>query len=171
MRIFTSVPATFWMIVIYLVVMGLFVLTTDVATDVPPTTAPATETETASGAALKTVGTNLEEAFDIPRFELPLFDATLPITITTIFMALGFVSQWIEAIRATQIRRTGGNDLLSVLIAFAALLAFAGLPYFQTTAFLVVVIVGFGDVLLDRVIGQAVARRDFGPLGLGGGAD
>ena len=35
--------------------------------------------------------------------------------------------------------------------------------------FFVIVIVAFGDVLLDRIIGQAVAQRDFGGMIPGGG--
>lgn len=112
---------------------------------------------------------DVEQFFVGEFFRLPLLgEASIPISVTTLFMVVGFVAQWLEAIRATQVRGSTLNDVFSIFLAFGALVLFIGVEQFQTTAFLVVVVVGFGDVLLDRIIGQAVAQRDFGGMIPGG---
>lgn len=166
--IMTGLPFHFWLIVIYVLTVGVF-SGTEVFLNSSVFGSGAEDAAAAEAVAGAATPASLEQQLDARRFDLPLFGgAILPISMTTIFIVLGFLAQWVEAIRATRINRTGGNDLLSVLIAFGALLAFAGVGVFQTTAFLVVVIVGFGDIMLDRIIGQAVARRDFGAIGVTG---
>lgn len=88
----------------------------------------------------------------------------IPITPVAIIIIFGFVSQWLEAIRATRVAGTARNDVWSLILAMVSVALFVGVEPFQTFAFLVIVIVAFGDVLLDRIIGQAVAQRDFGAL-------
>lgn len=104
---------------------------------------------------------------------LPLVSgAVFSITGTTIFMTLGFFCSWIEVVRATQIRNTARNDTWSLIMTLIAFVLFISVAPFGTTAFLIVALVGFGDVLLDRIVGQAVARRDFGGVaGFGGGGE
>lgn len=171
--IYQVIPAHFWLILAYvitaLVNAGLNVLSFGGSDASPADQAADAAVDGATGeaavAAVQHVGQRLESDFNEAFMQLPLFTGeSLGITVTAIFIFFGFIAQWVEAFRATQVRRTGGNDFFSILLAFAALLLFVGAPAFHTTAFLVVVIVGFGDVLLDRLIGQAVARRDFGGL-------
>lgn len=104
-------------------------------------------------------------------FEIPLFgggegQAAPSITITplAVIIIFGFVAQWLEAIRATRVSGTARNDIWSLILAVVTLVLFVGVGPFQTFAFFVIVIVAFGDVLLDRIIGQAVAQRDFGAM-------
>lgn len=104
----------------------------------------------------------LEARLATPFTQIPLLTgAPFHVSLNTVFIALGFVSIWVEVVRATRINDRGGNDIFSLLTTLAAILAFVGLPDFGTTAFLVVPLAGFGDLLLDRLVGQAVARRDF----------
>ena len=99
-----------------------------------------------------------------PLVTVTLFSGVpFPISWTTIFIIAGFVSAWIEALRATNVR-ISGNDFMSLLVTIVSLVLFVGVPWFSTTAFMIVPLVGIGDLILDRYIGQAVARRDFGPL-------
>lgn len=112
--------------------------------------------------------------WDQRLFDLPLFGgggsaeageataAGIEITPVAILIIFAFVAQWLEAIRATRVRGTAKNDIWSLILAVGTLVLFVGVPPFQTFAFFTIVIVAFGDVLLDRIIGQAVARRDFG---------
>ncbi len=104
-------------------------------------------------------------------FELPLFGsgegenaASITITPLAVIIIFGFVAQWLEAIRATRVAGTARNDIWSLILAVITLVLFVGVGPFQTFAFFVIVIVAFGDVLLDRIIGQAVAQRDFGGI-------
>lgn len=85
-----------------------------------------------------------------------------PITWTTFFIAGGFLSAWVEALRAAN-ARISGNDFMSLIVTIVSLVLFIVVPWFSTTAFMIVPLVGIGDLILDRYIGQAVARRDFGP--------
>ncbi|MEL6284543.1 MAG: hypothetical protein AAFQ73_17595, partial [Pseudomonadota bacterium] len=61
--------------------------------------------------------------------------------------------------RATKARDFSGNDWMSLIVTVGALLLFVGVGWFGTTAFMIVPLVGIGDLLLDRYVGQAVARR------------
>lgn len=95
-------------------------------------------------------------------FQVPLLNSgTFAISFNTIFIGAAFVAVWIEVIRATTLRDRANNDLLSLIATFIAILVFVGAKPFGTTAFMVVPLAGFGDLLLDRLVGQAVARRDF----------
>ena len=109
-------------------------------------------------------------------FALPLFGenaqgepAEVVVTWSGIVVMLAFVAQWLEAIRATAVAGTSRNDVWSLILAVISVVLFVGVPQFQTFTFFVIVIVAFGDVLLDRIIGQAVAQRDFGGMIPGGG--
>lgn len=112
----------------------------------------------------------VELALDEPIVTVPLFsNANFVIDWTVVFIILGFVAAWIEVVRATHIRDTARNDTWSLVVTIVAFVLFVGVSSFGTTAFMIVAIVGFGDVLLDRYVGQAVARRDFGGILPGGG--
>lgn len=89
---------------------------------------------------------------------------------TTLFIVGGFFCAWVEALRATN-THVSGNDFMSLLVTVVALILFIGVPWFSTTAFMIVPLVGMGDLFLDRYIGQAVARRDFGGMYPGGDGD
>lgn len=98
-------------------------------------------------------------------FTLPLFnEGSLDIPAYGVVVILGFMAQWLEAIRATRVSGTARNDIWSLILAVVTVVLFVGVAEFQTFAFFVIVVVAFGDVLLDRIIGQAVAQRDFGGL-------
>lgn len=104
----------------------------------------------------------LERYLAEPLFTLPLLNSgSFIVTFNTIFIVAAFVAVWIEVIRATSLRNRAGNDWLSLVATFIAILVFAGAEPFGTMAFMVVPLAGFGDLLLDRLVGQAVARRDF----------
>ena len=110
-------------------------------------------------------------ASNLPRLELylaseltriPLLnDGSFSVSFNALFIIGAFVSVWIEVIRATNIRNRAGNDWLSLVATFVAILIFVGATPFGTLGFMVVPLAGFGDLLLDRLVGQAVARRDF----------
>ena len=104
----------------------------------------------------------LERYLAEPLFTVPLLnDGSFIVNFNTIFIVAAFVAVWIEVIRATSLRNRAGNDWLSLVATFVAILVFAGAEPFGTMAFMVVPLAGFGDLLLDRLVGQAVARRDF----------
>lgn len=108
-----------------------------------------------------TSGPALEAWLDAPLARLPLLGSgALPVSLTTLFVVAGFAAAWVEVIRATRLRDRGGNDGLSIVATIAAVLVFVGAAPFATVAFLVVPLAGLGDLLLDRLVGQAVARRD-----------
>ena len=107
----------------------------------------------------------IETALDCRVVTLPLFSGNAyTIDWMTLFIVAGFVCAWIEVVRATNIRDTARNDTWSLIVTIISIVLFAGVSVYGTTAFLIVAVVGFGDVLLDRYVGQAVARRDFGGL-------
>ncbi|MCI4665324.1 MAG: hypothetical protein MRY74_11440 [Neomegalonema sp.] len=127
------------------------------------------------------VGWELIKDWNAPLFELPLYGekvvdgktikAGIPISLTAVIVIFAFVAQWLEAIRATRVSGTSRNDIWSLILAVLTVILFVGVAQYQTFAFFVIVIVAFGDVLLDRIIGQAVAQRDFGGIIPGMGAD
>ncbi len=96
--------------------------------------------------------------FGIPT----LSAATIVVTGGFIFVILAFVALAVENIRATRIRDNTGNDYLSVLTLIVTLLLMIAVEQFATMAFAAVFIAALIDVLQDRIIGQAVARRDWG---------
>jgi len=116
-------------------------------------------------AGAPTTGSNivaLERYLAEPLFSIPLLNnGIFVVSFNAIFIAAAFVAVWIEVVRATSIRNRAGNDWMSLVATFAAILIFAGAESFGTMAFMVVPLAGFGDLLLDRLVGQAVARRDF----------
>lgn len=148
-----SIPAYFWLGVAYAIFVAVMALGSGAA-------------DGAGQALYQRVEASLDGA--IFRLPLPSGNEFL-VTGTLIFLVLGFVCAWVEVVRATQIRLTGRNDTWSLIVTLIAALLFFTVSPFGTTAFLIVFLVGFGDVLLDRIVGQAVARRDFG--GLVGGHD
>jgi len=104
----------------------------------------------------------LERYLAEPLFSIPLLNnGIFVVSFNAIFIAAAFIAIWIEVVRATSIRNRAGNDWMSLVATFAAILIFAGAESFGTMAFMVVPLAGFGDLLLDRLVGQAVARRDF----------
>lgn len=173
-----SIPAYFWLGLAYAVFVGV-IYTTDLATGGPETPVGAVEETVgeviaaASGEDTQALNRRVDDALNAELMTLPLVSgADFIVTGTTIFIVLGFFCAWIEVVRATNIRDTAGNDTWSLIMTLISFVLFVGVAPFGTTAFLIVAIVGFGDVLLDRFVGQAVARRDFGGIGIpGGGGD
>ncbi len=192
-----AIPFYLWLGVVYAIFVMVLALTTS-ATTPPTASAPvasapeAPASEAASDAApapsaaspdatssplvsdeCNIVGEELyqrvERALSCEIVTIPLFSsAEFTIDWTVIFIILGFASAWIEVVRATNIRDTARNDTWSLVVTIVAFVLFVGVSAFGTTAFMIVAVVGFGDVLLDRYVGQAVARRDFGGI-IGGG--
>ncbi|MEO1291363.1 MAG: hypothetical protein AAFV62_00805 [Pseudomonadota bacterium] len=117
-----------------------------------------------------TIAQQVEGVLGETLFNLPLVSGTeFPITWTTIFIVFCLLAHWIETIRATYARDISGNDWMSLVVTLICVILFISVPWFGTTAFLVIMLVGIGDLLLDRIVGQAVARRDFGGIiGTGG---
>jgi hypothetical protein len=105
---------------------------------------------------------SLEQYLAEPQFMLPLLNnGTFLVSLNTMFVIAAFVAIWIEVMRATSVTTRAGNDGLSIAATFIAILVFVGAESFGTLAFMVVPLAGLGDLLLDRLVGQAVARRDF----------
>ncbi len=147
-----SIPAYFWLAVAYtiFVIVVKFTMAIDAGLN-----------EEAFRLAIEEA--LLREVFPIPLFTQRFF----PVNWLLLFVTFGFICAWVEVLRALEIRRTGRNDTWSVIVTLGAFILFAGFPAFGTSAFFIVALVGFGDVILDRQVGQAVARRDFGGLGEG----
>lgn len=151
-----SIPAYFWLGVAY----AIFVLVVRFAgMDIPEPVDGAAAVAPDLAEAVETA--LLAEVFPIPLFTGELFQVSWFL----VFVTLGFVCAWVEVLRALEIRNTGRNDTWSVIVTLGAFMLFVGFAPFGTSAFFVVALVGFGDVILDRQVGQAVARRDFGGLG------
>lgn len=154
-----SIPAYFWLAVAYVVFVIVVKFTMGAETD------PGLDPTIDEGQRLSEL---VETALQKEVFPIPLFTGQLfQVTWMMVFVTLGFISAWVEVLRALQIRNTGRNDTWSVIVTLAAFMLFVGFSAFGTSAFLIVALVGFGDVILDRQVGQAVARRDFGGLGDG----
>ena len=166
-----GIPAYFWLGVLYAIFVGyVAALGGEAPTDLL-TAAPEGD---AKGCAVNADQLYCQVEAELTReiFPLPLFSgAVFSVTPTVVFIVLGFLSAWVEVTRATNIRSTARNDTWSLIITLIAFVLFVGVSVFGTTAFLIVAVVGFGDVLLDRYVGQAVARRDFGFPGAHGGGD
>jgi hypothetical protein len=132
-----GVPATTWVIVLYaILVFGYQFIFSSVAGD--------------TFVALY--------LFSIPT----LSAASLYIDGGWLVVVLALLALAIESIRATRIRDNTGNDYLSVATLILALILLIAVEQFATMAFAVVFIAALIDVLQDRIIGQAVARRDWG---------
>jgi hypothetical protein len=100
---------------------------------------------------------------DLYLFSIPtLSSASLIVTGGWLMVVLALLALAIESIRATRIRDNTGNDYMSVATLILALILLIAVPQFTTMAFAVIFIAGLIDVLQDRIIGQAVARRDWG---------
>lgn len=196
-----GIPAYFWLGVLYAIFVGFVAATApegapaqaqapeavqeagqqvaeavEAATETTAAVSDGAEETAARGANCKEDPSQLycmvEKELTEPLFTLPLFSSNqFAVTFTVVFIVLGFLSAWIEVVRATNIRSTARNDTWSLIVTLIAFGLFVGVSSFGTTAFLIVAVVGFGDVLLDRYVGQAVARRDFGfpAHGAGGG--
>lgn len=154
-----GIPAYFWLGVVYALFVAYVAMLGGGEAD--PVGAPG---------VVAPLHEQVEVALTEPLLSIPLIRGNeFAITWIVLFIIFGFLSAWVEVVRATNIRSTARNDTWSLIVTLIAFVLFAGVPSFGTTAFLIVAIVGFGDVLLDRYVGQAVARRDFGlPMQHGG---
>src|SRR5690606_34127243 len=85
---------------------------------------------------------------------------TMRITHGDIITLGTFIAMGSDTWRATRIRDPTGNDPLSVLTLIGYIAFLLLLPSFMTMTFTFIVVASIIDVILDRVIGQAVARRD-----------
>jgi hypothetical protein len=104
-----------------------------------------------------------QPVLDIILGEIQLVSAaSLVVTGSWVFVALTFVALFVENIRATKIRGHTANDYLSIAALVAALVLLLVVPQFGTMTFVIIFIACLFDVAQDRIIGQAVARRDWG---------
>ncbi|MEL6279335.1 MAG: hypothetical protein AAF661_00995 [Pseudomonadota bacterium] len=158
-----GVPAYLWIAIFYIVYVGV-IAAPEVFGDIVGSEDAAADTTT--------ITEKVEQVLSEQLFAITLFSGqAFAVTWTTIFIILGFLASWIEVMRATKARDFSGNDWMSLIVTVGALLLFVGVGWFGTTAFMIVPLVGIGDLLLDRYVGQAVARRDFGvPFGADGGS-
>jgi hypothetical protein len=96
-------------------------------------------------------------------FSIPTLSAArLEVTGGWLIIILTFIALAIESIRATRIRDNTSNDYLSVLTLIVTLILLIAVEQFGNMVFAAVFIAAVIDVLQDRIIGQAVARRDWG---------
>jgi hypothetical protein len=138
-----GVPVTAWVIVLYaILVFGYQFIFAEAAVD------PLARTDTFVALHL----------FNIPT----LSDVSLDVTGGWLLVVLGLAGLAVESIRATRIRDNTSNDYLSVITLIVALILLIAVPQFSTMVFAVIFIAALIDVLQDRIIGQAVARRDWG---------
>lgn len=137
-----GVPATAWVIVIYAILVYGYLLIFAGPDD--PVRGPDTFI------ALR--------LFDIPT----LSSQAIEVDGGWLIVLLALIALGIESIRATRIRDNTGNDYLSVATLIISLILLIAVPQFSNMAFGVVFIASLIDVLQDRIIGQAVARRDWG---------
>lgn len=155
-----GVPAYLWIALVYIVYVGVVAAPDAFSSVFGGDDAP-------SGAQ---IAADVEARLALPFVTIPLVSGTqFAITPTTLFIIFGFIAAWIEVIRATNARTFSGNDLMSLIVTVIAIILFVGVSWFGTTAFMIVPLVGIGDLLLDRLVGQAVARRDLAVPGFGGG--
>ncbi|MCI4665832.1 MAG: hypothetical protein MRY74_14040 [Neomegalonema sp.] len=160
-----SIPFYVWMIVLYTIFVTVVAM-------MPAAEATADAAKKAASCVIagEQLYQRVESALSCRIVTIPLFSsASFVINWTIVFILFGFVSAWIEVVRATNVRDTARNDTWSLVVTIIAFILFVGVSVFGTTAFMIVAVVGFGDVLLDRYVGQAVARRDFGGVIPGGG--
>lgn len=98
---------------------------------------------------------------DTTLFLIPVVSGdSLAISWTVVFVILGFLCSWIEAFRAMNARGKAYNDVGSILTTIPVIVLLVGFETFQTTAFLVIAVVGFGDVILDRLVHRTGTWRD-----------
>lgn len=173
-----GVPAYLWIALFYIIYVGV-IAAPEVFNDLIGGGDEPTVSETVEGAVEgavaaatgNTITAKVERVLTSELFTVTLFSGQpFTFTWTTFFIIAGFLASWIEVMRATKARDFSGNDWMSLIITVIALMLFVGVDWFGTTAFMIVPLVGMGDLLLDRYVGQAVARRDFGvPFGADGG--
>ncbi len=155
-----GVPAYLWIAVFYIIYVGAVAA---------PEAFSSLWGDAPEAGALSTAE-QVELALRETLFRLPLFSGVaFEVSWTTLFIIFGFVASWIEVVRATNARQFSGNDLMSLIVTVIAIILFVGVSWFGTTAFMIVPLVGIGDLLLDRLVGQAVARRDLAVPGFHGG--
>jgi hypothetical protein len=135
-----GVPATAWIVVLYaILVFGYQLIFSDQTLDPSDTFI------------------NLH-LFNIPT----LSTKSLMITGGWLLVVLALTALAIESIRATRIRDNTGNDYMSVATLIVTLVLLIAVEQFSEMVFAVIFIATLIDVLQDRIIGQAVARRDYG---------
>ena len=135
-----GVPATAWIVVLYaILVFGYQLIFSDQTLDPSDTFI------------------NLH-LFNIPT----LSTKSLMITGGWLLVVLALTALAIESIRATRIRDNTGNDYMSVATLIVTLVLLIAVEQFSEMVFAVIFIAALIDVLQDRIIGQAVARRDYG---------
>ena len=138
-----GVPATTWVIVLYAILVYGYLL---IFSEEP--TVPLLPRDT---------------FVDLHLFNIPtLSDQSLAVSGGWLMVVLALLALAIESIRATRIRDNTGNDYMSVATLIVALILLIAVPQFSNMVFAVIFIACLIDVLQDRVIGQAVARRDWG---------
>ncbi|MEO1330401.1 MAG: hypothetical protein AAFW46_12120 [Pseudomonadota bacterium] len=153
-----GVPAYLWIAVFYVIYVGVVAA--------PDAFSSIWSEEVAPGQL--SIAEKVELVLRETLFTIPLFSGTgFEVSWTTLFIIFGFFAAWIEVVRATNARNFSGNDFMSLIVTVIAIVLFVGVSWFGTTAFMIVPLVGIGDLLLDRLVGQAVARRDLAVPGYG----
>lgn len=168
----SAIPAYFWLAVLYTVIaLGSWavevVRPTDARADMPATAEMIPAALGATPAAFETAppppSNQVINAFlDAEIFSVPMIagDAIM-VSWTVLFILFGFICSWIEGLRALKPRGKAYNDIGSVLVTIPLIILMVGFESFQTTAFLVIVVVGFGDIIMDRIVNQGVSYRDY----------
>jgi hypothetical protein len=137
-----GVPATTWVIVLYaILVFGYDLIFAEQTVPLAPR----------------------DSFVELYLFSIPtLSDTPLLVTGGWLLVVLALAALAIESVRATRLRDNTGNDYMSVITLIVALILLIAVPQFSNMVFAVIFIACLIDVLQDRVIGQAVARRDWG---------
>lgn len=137
---FAMIPAYFWAVLLYVaVVFG------------------ATMVGSAPGGSQ-----GVAAYLDTPLFKLPMVAGDgVSVSWTVLFALIAFVCSWVEAIRALALRGKALNDIGSILTTLPMIVLLVGFEKFQTPAFLILVVVAIGDVILDRIVHRTVSYRDF----------
>lgn len=152
---FNAVPAYFWLICLYLALIGGGWMSGGGGLG------EASGADAAAGAP-QTTAEMMRGFLDATLFSVPVVAGdSLYISWTVLFVVLGFICCWVEAFRAMASRGKAYNDIGSILVTIPAIILLIGFEAFQTTAFLVIALVGFGDVILDRLVHRVGPYREY----------
>ncbi len=164
---FSAIPAYFWLACLYgAIAFGSWAMGAPAETVIRPDAVEASATATATATAQPFLELRTNEAIaarlDQELFAIPMVAGDrIAISWTVIIILLAFLCSWIEAVRALKPRGKAYNDVGSILVTIPMIILMVGFEAFQTTAFLVIVTVGFGDIIIDRLVNQGVSYRDY----------
>ena len=110
----------------------------------------------------------LSLSFTDTLFSIPLLEGRrLPVTTADVLLAIAMLMIWLEAVKASRMRKGITDHVLSFLVLAAMVAELALVPQATTTTLLLLAVLGF----VDFVLGLSVKRpsKQAGGGGRGGG--